>query len=196
MRPSARRVRASLGAGVGFSPAKTSGFSTMTRSGRVRVEAPDFGARASARSSNITHIRRADCMGEHPVTVEVRALEGLGLEELRDEWRRRYGEPPKLRSSEFLARLLAWRIQAEAFGGLDAGLRKALLSKRTPPTGPELHPGMQLAREWRGREERVDVLEDGFRWRGETYKSLSKVASAMTGTKWNGPRFFGLREAA
>lgn len=196
MGPSARRVRASLGAGVGFSPAKTSGFFTMTRSGRARVEAPDLGVCASARSSNITHIRRTDRMGEHPVTAEVRALEGLGLEELRDAWRRRYGEPPKLRSSEFLARLLAWRIQAEAFGGLDAGLRKGLLSKRTPPAGPELHPGMQLAREWRGREERVDVLEDGFRWRGETYKSLSKVASAMTGTKWNGPRFFGLREAA
>lgn len=196
MGPSARRVRASLGAGVGFSPARTSGFSKMTRSSRARVEAPDIGGGASVSSPTKGDNRRADRTAEHPVTAEVRALEGLGLDALRLEWRKRYGEPPKLRSSDFLARLLAWRIQAEAFGGLDAGLRKALLSKRTAPAGPELHPGMQLAREWRGREERVDVLEDGFRWRGETYKSLSKVASAMTGTKWNGPRFFGLREAA
>lgn len=133
---------------------------------------------------------------EARITEEVRALEGLGLEALREEWRRRYGTPPRLRSSDFLARLLAWRIQAEALGGIDPALKAALLRKSMPVAGPKLRPGMRLEREWKGRLEIVDVVEGGFRWRDETLPSLSKVATAITGAKWNGPRFFGLREAA
>lgn len=128
------------------------------------------------------------------VTEDVRALEGLGLEALREEWRRRYGEPPKLRSSDFLARLLAWRIQADAFGGIDPELKAQLLRTALPKVGPDLHPGMRLERQWKGRTEVVEVVEDGFRWRSHVYPSLTKVALAITGAKWNGPRFFGLRE--
>lgn len=130
------------------------------------------------------------------VTQEVRALEGLGLEPLREEWRRRYGPPPRIRSSDFLARLLAWRIQAGALGGIDPALKALLFRKSMPTAGPELRPGMRLEREWKGRLEVVDVVEGGFLWRDQTLPSLSKVASAITGTKWNGPKFFGLREAA
>lgn len=133
---------------------------------------------------------------EARVTEEVRALEGLGLEALRDAWRRRYGDPPRIRSSDFLARLLAWRIQAEAFGGLDRELKAQLLRKGAALMGPELRPGVQLEREWKGRTEIVAVVDGGFRWRGQTFSSLSKVAHAITGVKWNGPRFFGLRERA
>jgi len=133
---------------------------------------------------------------EARVTEEVRALEGLALEPLREEWRRRYGPPPRLRSSDFLARLLAWRIQAEAFGGIDPALKASLLRKSMPVPGPKLRPGMRLEREWKGRLEIVDVVEGGFRWRDQTLPSLSKVASAITGTNWNGPKFFGLRDAA
>ena len=133
---------------------------------------------------------------EARITQEVRALEGLGLEALREEWRRRYGPPPRLRSSDFLARLLAWRIQAEAFGGIDPALKASLLRKSMPVPGPKLRPGMRLEREWKGRLEIVDVVEGGFRWRDQTLPSLSKVASAITGTNWNGPKFFGLRDAA
>jgi hypothetical protein len=130
------------------------------------------------------------------IAEQVRALEPLDLEGLRSEWRRRYGAPPKLRSSDLLARLLAWRIQADALGGLDAPLRAALNRKAAPQRGPVLQAGMRLEREWQGRPEVVDVIDGGFEWRGTAYPSLSKVALAMTGTKWNGPRFFGLRAEA
>ena len=130
---------------------------------------------------------------DDPVTSEVRALAGLPLEGLRQEWRSRYGEPPRLRSADLLARLLAWRIQSDALGGLDAKTKSALARRLTQTSGPELHPGSRLEREWRGRREVVDVLEGGFRWNEQVFPSLSRVALAITGTKWNGPRFFGLR---
>ena len=112
----------------------------------------------------------------HPVTNAVRALEGLNLEGLRAEWRRRYGDPPKLRSGDLLARLLSWRIQAEAFGGLDADIEKLILHRSVPVAGPKLTPGVRLEREWRGVRHTVNVVEGGFRWQGETYRSLSQVA--------------------
>ena len=129
------------------------------------------------------------------ITQEVRALEALDLHGLRDQWRKRYGEPPKMRSRELLARLLAWRIQAEAFGGLDATTIRLLKADRLPPPKPELSPGSQLSREWQGRRHDVDVLEAGFRYAGADYRSLSEVARIITGTRGNGLRFFGLRES-
>lgn len=128
------------------------------------------------------------------ITQEVRALQVLDLHGLRDEWRRRYGKPPKMRSKELLARLLAWRIQSDAFGGLDAATIRLLKSDRLPPPKPRLVPGTRLAREWQGQSYEVDVLEKGFRYDGADYRSLSEVARAITGTRWNGLRFFGLRE--
>ena len=132
-------------------------------------------------------------MLDHEVTKEVRALERLDLEGLRRVWRERYGPPPGLRSTDLLARLLAWRIQAEAFGGLDAQTRAAIFRKSLPVATPDLSPGMRLERTWRGTLQTVEILEGGFRWNGATYRSLSQVAHAITGVKWNGPRFFGLR---
>jgi hypothetical protein len=128
------------------------------------------------------------------ITEEVRALEALDLHGLRDEWRKRYGQPSKMRSRELLARLLAWRIQADAFGGLDATTIRLLQADRLPPPRPTLAPGTRLAREWQGRRHEVDVLESGFRYAGRDYRSLSEVARSITGTRWNGLRFFGLRE--
>lgn len=130
------------------------------------------------------------------ITEEVRALARLDLEGLRQAWHRRYGPPPRLRSADLLARLLAWRIQADAFGGLNAEARNALVRKSLPVAVPELATGMRLDREWRGVRETVEVVEGGYRWRGQIYASLSRVAQAITGVKWNGPRFFGLRDKA
>lgn len=130
------------------------------------------------------------------VSEEVRALARLDLEGLREAWRRRYGPPPRLRSPDLLARLLAWRIQAEAFGGLDAETRSALFRQSLPVAGPSITPGVRLQREWRGTKQVVDVVDGGFRWEGRIYRSLSQVAHAITGVKWNGPRFFGLRQDA
>ena len=130
-------------------------------------------------------------------SVDVARLDGLGLEALRGEWRSRYGAPPALRSPELLAMMLAWRIQAEAEGGLDAETRRAL--RRPVATAsraaPQPSAGTKLTREWQGvRHEVTAVSEGGFLYRGERFRSLSQVARAITGTRWNGPRFFGLRD--
>jgi hypothetical protein len=129
------------------------------------------------------------------ITQEVRALAALDLAALRDSWRRHgYGEPPKMRSRELLARLLAWKIQADAFGGLDATTIRLLKSDGLPAAKPLLQPGSRLARVWQGRRYEVQVLEHGFMLNSATYRSLSAVARVITGTRWNGLRFFGLRE--
>jgi hypothetical protein len=135
-------------------------------------------------------------MGDAAITEEVQALARLDLEGLRAEWRGRYGVTPILRSHDLLRRNLAWRIQAEAYGGLDADLKEALLRKGRPTAGPALRAGMRLAREWQGRRYEVEVENDGVLFQGERYESLSSVARAITGVRWNGPRFFGLRQVA
>lgn len=127
------------------------------------------------------------------ITQEVRALEALNLGDLRAEWRRRWGPPPTLRAVELLRRLMAWRIQAEACGGLDAETRRLLRHAGARPRAT-LQAGARFHREWQGRHHEVVVGEGGFEWSGQTYRSLSEVARAITGTRWNGPRFFGLRQ--
>ena len=119
----------------------------------------------------------------------------MKLDEVRSLWLRRYGPPPSLRSLPIMRMQLAWRVQADAFGGLDAGTRKALARKGTiDPEGKKLGIGAQLSRKWKGKRVEVVVEEDGFRWDGELYESLSATARAITGIRWNGPRFFGLRD--
>ncbi|HXQ11318.1 MAG TPA: DUF2924 domain-containing protein [Caulobacteraceae bacterium] len=126
------------------------------------------------------------------ITEEVQALECLDLEGLRAEWRRRYGVTPALRSHDLLRRNLAWRIQADAYGGLAPAVREAL--RRKGSCVPALPTGARLAREWRGVRHEVEVLEGGvILYQGSRYDSLSSVARAITGVRWNGPRFFGLR---
>lgn len=129
------------------------------------------------------------------IESEIGTLARLDLEGLRRAWRARFGPPPDTRSAELLRRVLAWRIQANARGGLDWRVRRQLTRRTAPRTeGLHLGAGARLRREWHGRTEDVIVEEDGFRWRGHAYPSLSAVARAMTGTRWNGPRFFGLRK--
>ena len=132
--------------------------------------------------------------GPPSVQSDVAGLGSMGLHELRRIWRARFGEPPKLRSVELLRHLLAWRIQAAALGGLDRQTRNAL--KRNPRSGAQgrLQLGTRLAREYRGVEHLVEVGEEGYRYRGRVYASLSVVAREITGTRWNGWRFFGLVE--
>ena len=127
--------------------------------------------------------------------VEVAALEQLDLFELREKWRERFGAPPKFRSTEMLRLLLAWRIQAVALGGLDRETREAL--RRKGPIvaeGQDLGIGATLRRTWNGEEQLVTVVDGGFEWNGRSFKSLSAVATMIAGSRWNGPRFFGLRQ--
>lgn len=126
--------------------------------------------------------------------AEVAALEDLNLHALRDKWRERFGAPPKFRSTEMLRLLLAWRIQAVALGGLDRETRDALA--RSGPVvaeGQDLGVGATLRRTWNGEEQVITVVDKGFDWNGRFFRSLSAVATAIAGTRWNGPRFFGLR---
>jgi hypothetical protein len=127
----------------------------------------------------------------------LREIERAGLEDLRKLWGQRYGAPPPLRSVPLLRMLLAWRIQAEELGGLDVETRRAL-SRKGPVRAERLDLGIGacLTREWQGRTYKVVVEEGGFRCDERTYRSLSAVATAIAGTRWNGPRFFGLRDAA
>ncbi|HUE79126.1 MAG TPA: DUF2924 domain-containing protein [Sphingomicrobium sp.] len=126
--------------------------------------------------------------------AEVAALDDFDLHALRDKWRERFGAPPKFRSTEMLRLLLAWRIQAVALGGLDRDTRETLArTGRVVAEGQDLGIGATLRRTWNGEEQVVTVIDNGFEWNGRTFKSLSAAATAIAGTRWNGPRFFGLR---
>jgi hypothetical protein len=134
-------------------------------------------------------------------------LEGLDLDGLRRQWRAHLGgEAPAHLSRWLLMKVLAYRLQSDAFGDLDKLIRRTLRSgkedgvgapfdRRTPQTqeGLGLRVGALLVREWNGRLEQVMILEEGLAWNGQTFASLSQIAKAMTGTNWNGHRFFGLR---
>jgi hypothetical protein len=134
--------------------------------------------------------------------------EGLDLNGLRRQWRAHLGgEPPAHLSRWLLMKVLAYRLQSDAFGDLDKSIRRILrfgkedgvsapFDRRAPQTreGLGLRAGALLVREWNGRLERIMILDEGFAWNGQTFGSLSQIAKAMTGTNWNGHRFFGLRQ--
>jgi hypothetical protein len=124
------------------------------------------------------------------------AIESMGLSELRALWTKTFGSAPGLRSVDLLRLTLSWRLQARVHGGLDAAMRKRLRRKTIadPGSAIDLEIGTILNREWQGQPHIVEVVGDGFRWKGTTYSSLSAAAKAITGTNWNGPRFFGLRK--
>ena len=140
---------------------------------------------------------------EAKVAADVAALAGLKIDALRQAWRERgYGPCPPIRAGDLLRRFLAEQIQLEAFGQ-DPDLRRALdrLAKQhgtgkaaKAAKGASLKPGAVLIREWDGATHRVEVVEDGFVWNGQTHRSLSRIARLITGTNWNGPAFFGLRQ--
>jgi hypothetical protein len=121
--------------------------------------------------------------------------------------RKRYSElfrtePPKAFGPDLLRRSIAHRIQEKAYGGLPSSTRRLLdqLVKTAKPNGRlelprRIKPGSELVRTWKGKSYRVMVMADGFVHDGRTFASLSEIASEITGTRWNGPRFFGLRSA-
>jgi hypothetical protein len=136
-------------------------------------------------------------MAAATVEEQVEALARLDLAGLRDTWAARYGKPPSIRSRDLVRRLLAFEIQAEAYGGLDAELRQQLRRAASTATKkPGLQSGTTITREWRGERHVVQVIDGGFIHLGSRYDSLSEIARAITGTRWSGPRFFGLVEKA
>jgi len=127
------------------------------------------------------------------VAETVAALPAMSLAELRREWGRRYGAAPRHRSANLLRRVLAWRIQADVYGGFDAATRR-MLAQEDAGVKIAATAGMRLAREWAGKRHEVVVLKSGVLYEDQTYGSLSEVARHITGKRWNGPRFFGLRQ--
>lgn len=123
-------------------------------------------------------------------------LEALGqasLGEVRDFWRGRWGPPPRIRSVQILRALAAWRLQTPLYGSLDP-LTNRFLKGQSRFQPPPPSPGTKLTREYKGVPHTVEVLDKGFRYGDGCYRSLSEIARLITGTHWNGPRFFGLRE--
>ena len=145
------------------------------------------------------------------VEDEIAHLRGLDLKGLRSRWQSVFqGPAPDHLTRHLLFSVIAYRLQADRFGDLAHEMRQVLDRTNAKEAGPvtsarlasfdqkrtELAPGTVLVREWDRRSQRVMVMANGFAWNGQTYDSLSKVAFAITGTKWNGPRFFGLRDKA
>ncbi len=127
-------------------------------------------------------------------------LPNLTLEQLRTRWRRHFGAPPALCSRDLFRRALAERLQMEAFGGdpaydqrLRAELARLRPGRKPVVDRPRYRAGAMLEKVWQGRRHHVEVMTNGYRWEGKTFPSLSAVARAITGARWNGPRFFGLR---
>jgi hypothetical protein len=169
--------------------------------------------RARAKSGRPANRPRAPTSGASlPLDASVLSivgnLEGLDLDGLRRHWRDHLGgEAPAHLSRWLLMKVLAYRLQSDAFGDLGKSIRRILrfgkedgvsapFDRRAPQTreGLGLRAGALLVREWNGRLERVMILDEGFAWNGQTFGSLSQIAKAMTGTNWNGHRFFGLRQ--
>ena len=138
--------------------------------------------------------------------VEIARLRDLDVGALRARWQDVFRrQPPPYLPRHLLFRMLAYRLQADHLGDLDGESRRLLDSAVSPEAAGkraverarvtrDMSPGTMLGREWNGRMHRVAVLAEGFAWNGKTYPSLSKIALAITGTRWNGPRFFGLRD--
>ena len=133
------------------------------------------------------------------IEAEIDRVRSLGLDALRTLWRTTFRSPPPAFGKDILARFLCWHIQEQALGGLDlrpksisADSRGAIGHERIAP----LKPGTVLLREYQGKRHTVIVVANGYVWREATYASLSTVARAITGTAWNGPRFFGLRSGS
>ncbi len=137
------------------------------------------------------------------LTEKLAALADLDAVDLRTQWRRLYRSYPPLHiRRELLVLAIAWKLQEKVYGGLTAaqkrklaGIAEELRKNGNLSAGPaiRLKPGLRLVREWRGETHDVLVLEDGFEWNGERHRSLSAIAWEITGTRWSGPLFFGLK---
>jgi hypothetical protein len=139
------------------------------------------------------------------VEAELDRLPAMPIVELRKRYRELFrAESPKAFGPDLLRRSIAHTIQEKAYGGLPSPIRRLLAqlvkTASTRPAGRlelprRIKPGSELVRTWNRKTYRVTVMADGFVHAGNTYTSLSEIAFAITGTKWNGPRFFGLRSA-
>ncbi len=145
--------------------------------------------------------RRVPAIGREELASEIASLSKLGVNELRERWKAMFGNTPSLDiSRSFLTRAIAYRLQEKAFGGLKPATQRLLAefaydgaNGSAAARSRIVRPGAVLVRQWRGISHQVRVLEKGFSFRGKRYRSLSEVAREITGTRWSGPLFFGLK---
>jgi hypothetical protein len=140
---------------------------------------------------------------EKDLELEISRLRGLELPDLRAVWEKHHGAiVPRTLRREMLIRSILWQIQAKTFGGLKPAIRKYLLevanathSKTSVAPAPpiRIRPGTKLIRVWQNRTHTVTALDEGFEWQGKRYRSLSRIARSITGTRWNGLIFFGVK---
>jgi hypothetical protein len=135
------------------------------------------------------------------LAAKLDALPKTDLDDLRRHWRRLYRSPPPMIGRDLLVLGVAWKLQAQVLGGLAPATRRRIAGlvatmedkgDLTKARMSQLKPGSRLMRVWQGRTHTVLVLEDGYEWRGAHHASLSAIARSITGTRWSGPRFFGL----
>ena len=149
--------------------------------------------------------RKISAGADPAVEAELDRLPAMPITDLRKRYRELFqAEPPKAFGPDLLRRSIAHAIQEKAYGGLPPATQRLLdqLVKATSakPNGrlelpQRIKSGSELVRTWNRRTYRVTVKADGFAYDGKTFASLSEIATAITGTRWNGPRFFGLRSA-
>ena len=145
-------------------------------------------------------IRRLD---DRKLEAEIARLRDLGLPELRAVWQKYYGtSAPKTLRRKILILSIAWRIQADALGGLKPATRKYLRrvaeairagTNPRPMSSIRIKSGTKLIRVWQDRTHTITALDNGFEWQGRRYRSLSQIARTITGTRWNGLVFFGVK---
>lgn len=135
------------------------------------------------------------------IKKEIEAARSLDLGSLRIAWSSKFRRDGANLSRDVLLRMLVWQIQAQAFGGHDRPTEIALRryagsngNLGSDGGGRQVRTGSVLVREYQGVRHTVTIVPNGFVWREQTYPNLSKIASEITGVKWNGPRFFGLRQ--
>ncbi len=169
---------------------------------RGAAAASDAAAKASRRLSG-----DAQTGAKHKdLTPEITALRNASYADLQAKWLQHFQHrAPKRLNRDQLELGIAWKLQAQMHGGLNAKTRRRLdelavtletHSDPTPKRTKALRPGTRLLRAWGGETHEVLVIEEGFVWRGRTWLSLSVIAREITGTHWSGPRFFGLGRVA
>ena len=142
-------------------------------------------------------------INDRKLKAEIARLRDLDLPDLRAVWQKHYGTTaPKTLRRKILILSIAWRIQADVAGGLKPATRKYLRQVAEaarsgtvvrPPPALRIKPGTKLMRVWQDKTHTVTALAEGFEWQGSRYRSLSEIARTITGTRWNGLVFFGVK---